>query len=130
MRRMKTFKLVAGILCIVLSVLITFQSCAMGVANTLSDNGEVGGSGGFILAVMMMAGGIVMIATRSSKKRGGTIACLCLFLLAAAIGAMCAGSYSDLYIWSGLCLVLAVIQVIQLLRDRKKDKVTEQSVGE
>lgn len=44
---MKTARLVIGIISMVLFVLITFQSCAAGVANTLSDNGEVSGSAGF-----------------------------------------------------------------------------------
>lgn len=43
---MKTTKLVTGILMIVLSVFITFQSTVAGLSNTLSDNGETGGSGG------------------------------------------------------------------------------------
>lgn len=34
---MKVWKLVSGILSIVLFVFVTFQSCAAGVANTLSE---------------------------------------------------------------------------------------------
>lgn len=39
---MKTWKLVAGILSIVLSVFVFFQSVLVGTANTMLDNGEVG----------------------------------------------------------------------------------------
>ena len=50
---MKTWKLVSGILSIILFVVVSFQSCAVGIGNTLSENGEVGGSGGIILAILM-----------------------------------------------------------------------------
>ena len=53
---MKTWKLVSGILSIVLFVLVSFQSCAAGMVNTIEDNGEVGGSAGIIVAIMLLAG--------------------------------------------------------------------------
>ena len=37
---LSTFRLVAGIITIVLSVLVTFQSCAAGLSNALEENGE------------------------------------------------------------------------------------------
>ena len=71
---MKVWKLVSGILSIILFVLVTFQSCAAGVANTLENNGEMSGSAGVIVAIFMLAGGIVSIATRKSTGKGGNIA--------------------------------------------------------
>ena len=59
---MKTWKLVSGILSIILFVVVTFQSCAAGISNTLQENGEVGGSAGVLVAIMLLAGGIVSIA--------------------------------------------------------------------
>ena len=76
---MKTFKLVAGIICIILSVLIMFQSCAVGVGNTICKTNETSGSAGFITALMFLSGGITMIATRNSEKKGGIIANIILF---------------------------------------------------
>lgn len=55
----KTRKLVSGILSIVLSVFVLFQSAIAGVANTMSANGEAGGSAGLFVAVLLLAGGIV-----------------------------------------------------------------------
>lgn len=43
---MKTRKLVSGISSIVLSIFVLFQSALAGVANTMSANGEAGGSTG------------------------------------------------------------------------------------
>ena len=101
---MKTWKLVSGILSIVLFVFVTFQSCAAGVANTLEANGEVGGSAGIIVAIMLLAGGIVSIATRKGGK-GGNIALITM-----------AGSYGDLYIWAAWCLVCAILAIVSLIK--------------
>jgi hypothetical protein len=43
---MKNWKLVSGILSIVLCVFVLFQSCAAGTYNALEANGEVSGSAG------------------------------------------------------------------------------------
>ena len=52
---MKTWKLVSGILSIIMFVFVTFQSCAAGISNSIEDNGEVGGSAGIIVAIMLLA---------------------------------------------------------------------------
>ncbi|MBR0087355.1 MAG: hypothetical protein IJL98_06415 [Lachnospiraceae bacterium] len=120
---MKVFKLVAGILCIILSAFVVFQSCAAGLSNTLSENGEVSGSAGVIVAVFLLVGGIVMIATRTKEGKGGSIAAAVLFVLAALVGFMMAGSYSDLKIWSGLCAVLAVVNIVSAVMAKRGSKV-------
>ena len=51
---MKIWKLVAGILSIIFSVIVFFQSMLVGTANTLSSNGEVGGSAGLFVSVFML----------------------------------------------------------------------------
>lgn len=67
---MKVWKLVSGILSIILFVFVSFQSCAAGVSNALEANGEASGSAGIIVAILMLAGGIVSIATRKSLGKG------------------------------------------------------------
>lgn len=118
---MKTWKLVSGILSIVLFVLVAFQSCAAGLSNALQENGEVSGSAGIIVAFLMLAGGIVSIATRKSSKKGGNIALIILFGLAALIGFASHGSYGDLVIWSGWCLLNAILAVVAIVTGKKKD---------
>lgn len=127
---MKTWKLVAGIFSIILFVFVTFQSCAAGISNSLDGNGEVGGSAGLLLAILMLAGGIVSIATRKSKRNGGNIALIVLFGIAALCGFALAGSYSDLNIWAGWCLINAVLAIISIIQNngrkkRKKSKKLE-----
>ncbi len=115
---MKTWKLVSGILSMVLFALVAFQSCAAGVANSLEANGETSGSAGILVAILMLAGGIVSVATRKSEKKGGNIALIILFGLAAVIGFTGFGSFSDLAIWSGWCLINAVVAVIAIITNK------------
>ena len=115
---MKVWKLVSGILSIILFVFVSFQSCAAGVSNALEANGEASGSAGIIVAILMLAGGIVSIATRKSLGKGGNIALIVLFGLAAIIGY---GSFSDLAIWAGWCLINAVLAVVALVTAKKNN---------
>ena len=121
---MKVWKLVSGILSMILFVLVAFQSCAAGVANALEANGEVSGSAGIIVAILMLAGGIVSVVTRKSEKKGGNIALIILFGLAALIGFTNYGSYSDLAIWSGWCLINAILAIVAIITGKKKTKET------
>ncbi len=117
---MKVWKLVSGILSIVLFVFVSFQSCAAGLSNALEANGEASGTAGIMVAVFMLAGGIVSIATRKAQGKGGNIALIILFGIAALVGFTNYGSYSDLAIWSGWCLINAVLAVIAMITGKKK----------
>ncbi len=117
---MKVWKLVSGILSIILFVIVTFQSCAAGLSNTLEENGEVSGTAGVLVAAFMLAGGIVSIATRKSEKNGGNIALIILFGLAALIGFTNYGSFSDLAIWSGWCVINAVLAIVSFISIKKQ----------
>lgn len=114
---MKTWKLVSGILSIVLFIMVAFQSCAVGIGNTLGETGEVGGSAGIIVAIMLLAGGIVSIATRKGGK-GSNIALIVLFGIGALLGYGLAGSYSDLYIWATWCLINAILAIVSLVKNK------------
>lgn len=107
---MKTWKLVSGIISIVLFAFVMFQSCAAGISNSLAENGESDGSAGLIVAIILLAGGIVSIATRNGSK-GGNIALIVLFALC---GFTMAGSYADLNVWAAWCLICAVFAAVSL----------------
>lgn len=117
---MKTWKLVSGILSIILFVVVSFQSCAVGISNTLEENGGTSGSVGIIVAILMLSGGIVSIASRKSIKKGGNIALVILFGLAALMGLSGNENYSDLVIWSVWCLINAILAIVALLISKKK----------
>lgn len=119
---MKVWKLVSGILSIILFAVVSLQSCAAGISNALEDNGEVSGSAGFMVAIFMLAGGITSIATRKSSGKGGNIALIILFGLGALIGFVLKGSYGDLAIWSGWCVINVIMAVIAMVTGKKKEE--------
>lgn len=116
---MKTWKLVSGILSIILFVVVSFQSCAAGVVNALENDGGTSGSVGVVVAILMLAGGIVSIASRKSEGKGGNIALIILFGLAALFGYTGYGNYSDLVIWSTWCLINGALAVVALIKNRR-----------
>lgn len=113
-----TWKLVSGILSMVLFMVVAFQSCAAGAYNALSDNGESSGSGGIMVAILMLSGGIVSVSTRKSDGNGGNIALTVLFGLATLIGFALAGSFSDLNVWAFWCLINAVMAIIAMAKNK------------
>lgn len=117
---MKTWKLVSGILSIIIFLIVEFQSCAAGAVNALEDNGGISGSVGFLCGILILAGGIVSIAVRKSKGKGGNIALIVLFGLAALIGFAGYGNYSDLMIWSAWALINAVLAIVSIVLNKKE----------
>ena len=79
---MKTWKLVSGIISIVLSVFVVFQSMMAGLANALEESGQSSGSAGLVVAICMLCGGIVSIVSRKNNSKGTNIALIILFGLA------------------------------------------------
>ncbi len=117
---MKTLKLILGIISFVLSAIVLFQSCAAGIGNTLENNGEAGGSAGVVLAICCIVAGIVAIVTRNSNG-AGSFAAGGFYLAGGIIGAVCAGSYSDLVIWGVLCIIFGAVFILGTAICRKKE---------
>ena len=61
---MKTAKLVIGVLSIVLTMVVLFQSCAATVGDALANEGGTSGGVGMAVALLMLVAGIVAIAAR------------------------------------------------------------------
>ena len=114
---MKTWKLVSGILSIVLFFMVAFQSCAAGLGNALAENGEVSGSAGIIVAIMLLVGGIVSIVTRNGGK-GGNIAIIVLYGIGALFGYTIAGRFADLTIWASWCLICVILAIVSLVKHK------------
>lgn len=115
---MKVWKLVSGILSMILFVFVTFQSCAAGIGNALAENGESSGSAGILLSILMLAGGIVSVATRNAKGKGGNIALIVLFGLAFVFGFSNAGSFADLKVWAVWCLINAILALVAMIKNK------------
>lgn len=128
---MKTWKLVSGILSIVLFAFVMLQSCAVGAVNAMADNGDFSGSAGLLVSILLLSGGIVSIVTRGSEKKGGNIALIVLFGLAALIGFTSHGIYADLIVWSAWCLINAGLAAVSLVLGKKKtgDKAPDPSAS-
>lgn len=119
---MKTWKLVSGILSIVLFIVVAFQSCAAGFVNAVENNGQSSGSAGVIVSIVMLSGGIVSIATRKGEGKGGNIALIVLFGIGALVGFALAGNFSDLNIWAAWCAVNAFLAIISIVKGNNPSK--------
>lgn len=117
-RIMRVWKLVAGIISILLFVVVMFQSCAAGFINAVESNGGSSGSFGVFFAFLILAGGIVSIASRNSEGKGGNIAIIVIFGLATIVAFGGHGNYADLIIWGVWTLINAVVAIIALIRSR------------
>lgn len=110
----------------ILTAIVLLQSCAAGLSNALGETGEMSGTAGMILSVLMLTGGIVQVATRKSYGNGGSIAGIIIFGLAALVGFIGAGSFTDLNIWASWCAILALLNVLSLfVKPSKRTKVVE-----
>lgn len=117
---MKTARKVIGIISVVLFFVISLQSCAAGVYNSLADTGEVSGTAGFTLAVFMLIAGIIGITIKDSF--GAIATAIALYILGGIIGVANIGSYGDLTVWSILSIAFAIIYAISLPSNKDKDK--------
>jgi hypothetical protein len=115
---MKTAKLVIGIMSIVLSMVVIFQSCAAGLGEAMAGEGTSGGAGAFV-AVLILAAGIVAIAARSS--RGGAICCTIIYALAGILGLTASGIFTDLMIWGVVSIIFALLFLISAIMLKKED---------
>ncbi len=119
---MKTWKLVSGILSIMLFVWMIFQSFAVGFANIILNTGEFSGFAGIVVAILMLAGGIVSISTRNIGK-DGDITLILLFGIAALIGLKMAGSiYLDLYVWAFWGAVNVITAMVSFTQKNSESK--------
>ena len=121
---MKVWKIVSGILSIVISLFVVFQSFFAGAYNILTGNGQSSGTAGVVVAIVMFTGGIVALAT-SSGSRGGDAAIAILYGIGALTGFFGAGSYLDLYVWASWCLLCAVLALVDFVRISRYDDEEE-----
>ncbi len=114
-----TAKLVLGIISMVLFVLVAFQSCAAGIGNALSNNGESSGSFGFLVALNLLFTGIIAVAARKSVKKIPWIIAAVLLWINYFYAKIFAGSYSDLVVWGFLSFALGVFYLFSAIRTKK-----------
>jgi len=121
--------MIIGIISIVLTFVMLFQSCAAGIGDAMENKGGISGGIGIFTAILILIAGIVAIAARNS--RGGSIFCTVFYALAGIIGLTSHGIYEDLMIWGSICLIFAAVFLISAItfkgRKRKNSAESEQA---
>lgn len=101
-------RLAIGIISIVLFIFVTFQSCAAGLGNILSENESSSGTLGVMLSLCMLVGGIIGICTRNSKGRSGPIISMSFYALGAIFAFGGVSTFGDLMIWGMVSLFFGI----------------------
>lgn len=121
---MKVARLIIGIISLLLTVIIGFQSCAAGLLNAMQENGQSSGTMGFLTGFMIMIAGIVAICARNSKP-GGFVAGG-FYIFAFLIGIANFGNYGDLVVWSVVSLMFGVFFIISSVLMKVQPKKPQQ----
>ncbi|MGX7243505.1 hypothetical protein ACWOC1_01500 [Enterococcus quebecensis] len=111
---MKTTKLVIGVISIILSLLLLFQSSIAELVNDIENKAETDRITGMLLAFSLLVAGIVAITTKNSSGNGNFI----------AAGFYIAGGYGNLYIWTVLSIIFGAVFVIGDPKIRKNNQNT------
>lgn len=121
---MKVTKLVVGILMIIFSLFILFQSVAAGFVNTIENKGNTSGSAGILLAIGYLATGIIYLATKNRDGLGGDIANAIILGILGIIGLTNSDNvYKDLLVWTILGLIIGIgFFIWHLLLNRRNNR--------
>lgn len=110
-------KKVIGIISIVLFLIVEFQSCAAGLANTIGGSKDAGGSAGLLVGFLMLIAGIITLASRQSK--GMVITSIVFYVLSGLVGLSNATVYKDLAVWGGLDIIFAILLIVHLKKNKE-----------
>ena len=120
---MKVWKLVSGIISILLVLVILLQSFVVGVINTiytkLLGSTESSGTVGIVVAVLLLIGGIASIAVRKRETKKAYVVLIVIFELATMIGFAGAGNNTGLVLWSiwcFACFIVAAFGMVKVLK--------------
>ncbi len=123
---MKIWKLVSGIISIVLSIPMLIFSCALGFAYSLGAQGyePTNVAAGLTAALFILAAGITSAAT--SFKAHGNLALLILNAIAALLCFVYFSFYLLFFgLWAAVCAILAIIMLIYPPKIEPKKPVNE-----
>lgn len=111
-----TGRLVIGILSILLFVFVSFQSCAVGLGNTIMENEAVSGTQGFVMAIAFLIAGIIGISTRNALSSKGMITATVFYWIGALFTLGSGDTYEDLPIWGFVAFCFGVVFLIAAKR--------------
>ena len=110
---MKTIKLLAGILGVVIAAYIFLISCY--AWNVLTMSGHFNGVIGIIIAVLLMMGSLIRIMMRGAEDNSGSIISLVLFTIAAALAFAITPIYRYMQYWAIICLIMGILSVLMIM---------------
>lgn len=115
----KAARRAAGIISLFLFLIVGFQSCMVGLGNSLFSSGEVSGVLGILLAFLFMVTGVVMTVASKSESMIPSIICAAVLWFGYFIAKMGYGSYSDLKVWGFFAFVIGVVYLVSAVKTRK-----------
>ena len=105
---MKAWRLVSGILSIVLAVFVAAQAVTLIPLLLTAQNPDYTAIAGFFVSALMLTGGIVSIVMRAGGKSAG-VTLLILYGIAAYIAFSYTERFPDLKVWGAWCAICAGI---------------------
>jgi len=114
---LSVWKLVSGIISVVMSAFIVYQSRLASLLATIQNTGDKSGSVGMIVAILILAGGIISIVTRY-KGGGANVPIILIFAFAGAYAITNHGEFLDLIVWGAWCFVCAIMAIISLVAEK------------
>ena len=124
--KMKTTKLVIGIISIVLCCICFLQACALSIAESLMDD-NVGAAAGILVSFCMLIAGIITISTRNGGKGGYAAGG---FYLAGAYIAFnnLENGYADLEIWMILSATFGIVMIFCTAKEEKNAQKEQENL--
>ncbi len=110
---LRIWKIVSGILSIILCFVVSYQTFFVQIGAILFGVGGMSIVAGSFVSIMLLVGGIVSLVTNKGSN-GGDIALVIIFLLAAIVGFLFAGIYGDLIVWSIWCLICMFVSLFSI----------------
>ena len=112
--RVKIFKLIVGILCILLACFVAYQTFYLGYGHAAFKPLEIGGTAALIGIAVLFLCGLIMVSTFKSNGVGGEVFCILIFTIGTVAAVLFRGNIPGLQLWAVLCLAPAVINLISL----------------
>ncbi|WP_142415099.1 hypothetical protein [Hathewaya massiliensis] len=110
-------KKVLGIISIVLFFIVTFQSCAAGLGEAITNDSTGSGGSGMFLSVCMLIAGIILLVSKNKKSL--VITSIVFYVLGGIVGMVNVGIFADLQIWSVLNLIFAGLLIFHLIKNKE-----------
>ncbi len=117
-KNMSVWRLVSGIITLVLAMFVLFQSCAAGLFEIVILNKSIGTIIRPVMIIILIAVGIVSIAARD--YRGCNIALIPLCAIGSSIGFIFHKDTFGFIIWAAWFLLLMVAAILSLVLWKKE----------